>query len=110
MKLDNLLEAAKKITDKNLSVDELYINLKTLREAVKDVEQNRNFIEITVSGKVGTNKSAIVYVIKKALENADITCFSKDLDVELNMVSEESLMYTDLSNNIAFIKELCTKE
>jgi pantothenate kinase-related protein Tda10 len=94
-----LIQQCEKITEKDLSVEDLYLNLKYLRETVQAVKEEvfKSEITVTISGSVGTGKTALSYIISKALENADIEYTAPDLALEYNQTEREDIENADLS-------------
>lgn len=105
--IKTLIQQCEKITDPKLSVDDLYINLKYLRETIQAAKEDvdKDEIKIVVSGNVGVGKTAVTHIISMALQNADIECYTPDLELEYNQLGVNEIENANLSNLRAIITE-----
>lgn len=104
--IETLVNQCKKLTDPNLSVDDLYINLKYLRETIEVLEEEKkDIVTVSISGAIGVGKTSLSYIIGRALENADISYENKEYEYTIRQIPREDIENRDLSNMHVIIKE-----
>ena len=91
--VETLLNQCEKLTNPDLSVDDLYVNLKYLRETVEAIrDDEKDKITVAVSGDVGVGKTAVSLIIRDALLSHGVECTAEELEQDLRMIGGKPLL------------------